>query len=184
MHDRHDVPLEPLTESPALEELLEERDHILITARLNAETQLLRATEPRADTKAGNFLSLASGLLVAGLALLGTGRLHGPGAVCGWTAVGLVGAVVLLLSAALRPNLGATDFGFVRWARTRSDREVLDALAAGAAGSGDCTEQARQLRWLSRSLYVKFARIRLAQSLLVAAFILAAAVAALTVWTR
>jgi hypothetical protein len=183
MHDRHDELLEPLAASPALEELLEERDHILIGVRLNAETQLVRASEPRADTKAGNFLSLTSGLLVAGLALLGAGRLHGPGAVCGWTAVGLVGAVVLLLSAALRPNLGG-DFGFVRWSRARSDREVLDALAAGADSTGDCTEQARQLRWLSRSLYVKFARIRLAQTLLVAAFAPAAAAAALTVWTR
>jgi hypothetical protein len=183
MHDRPDDHLAPITAPPTMDELQQQRDHILISARLTAETQQLRATEPRADTKAGQLQQLCSGLLLAGLALLSTGKLPGPAAACGATAAGLLIIAVVLLSAATRPHLGG-NFGFVRWARTGTDRDVLDALAATSGTDDGQLEQARQLRWLSRSLYAKFARIRLAQTLLVAAFALAAAAAALTAWTR
>ena len=186
MPDRHDDLLEPIAASPALDALLDERDTILISTRLTSvrldtETQLVRAAEPRTDAKASSYLTLASGLLLAGLTLLGSGRLPEPAAAAGWTAAALDGAAVLLLTAAQRPNLRG-DFGFVRWARTRRVEDLLDAVAA--APSIDSTEQARQLHWLSRSLYRKFLRVRQAQTLLVAALSVAAAAAALSVWAR
>lgn len=180
-HERIDT----IPASPQLDALLDERDSILIGVRLDAELAAVRAAEPRADTKAGNLQSLCSGLLLAGLALLSAGRLPGPAVVAGWVAAMLLGVAVALLSAAVRPNL-AGNFGFVRWARLGGDQELLDAVAGETStDGGDCTaRQARQLRWLSRSLYGKFARIRAAQSLLVTALAVAALAAALTATGR
>ncbi|WP_433732552.1 Pycsar system effector family protein (plasmid) [Actinoplanes sp. CA-051413] len=185
MPDQRTDLIEPIPASPQLDALFDERDSILAGARLDAELHSVRAAEPRADTKAGNLQSLCSGLLLAGLALLSTGRLPGPAGAAGWVAAVLLGVAVALLTAAARPNLGG-DFGFVRWARTASDQDLLDAVAnePAADSSGELTRQAHQLRWLSRSLYGKFARIRTAQSLLVTALVLAALAAALTALGR
>lgn len=184
MPDQQTDLIETIPASPQLDALLDERDNILAGARLQAETAAVRAAEPRADTKAGNLQSLCSGLLLAGLALLSSGKLTGPAAAAGWAAAALLGVAVALLSAAARPNLGG-DFGFVRWARTASDQDLLDTVADElAVDSGGLTRHARQLRWLSRSLYGKFARIRTAQSLLVSALVLAAVAAALTALGR
>lgn len=182
---RRDELIDTIPASLQLDALLDERDSILAGARLQAEITAVRAAEPRAETKAGNLQSLCSGLLLAGLALLSAGRLPGPAAAAGWVAAVLLGAAVALLSAAARPNLGG-DFGFVRWARTVSDQDLLDAVADApdADSSDDHARQARQLRWLSRSLYGKFARIRAAQSLLVTALAVAALAAALTATGR
>lgn len=181
MHDSQNDLIEGIPASPQLDALLDERDHILLGARLNAELAAVRAAEPRADTKAGNLQSLCSGLLLAGLALLSTGRLPGPAAAAGWAAAALLGLAVALLSAASRPNLGA-NFGFVRWARTPGEQELLDAVAAES--DTDCAARAGQLLWLSRSLHGKFTRIRTAQSLLVTALAVAAVAAALTALGR
>ena len=170
--------------APPLQAPLDDRDDTLLSVRLEAETASVRTAEPRADTKAGNLQSLCSGLLLAGLALLSSGKLPGPAAAAGWFAAALLGIAVALLTAAARPNLGG-DFGFVRWARTASDQDLLDTVADElAVDSGGLTRHARQLRWLSRSLYGKFARIRTAQSLLVSALVLAAVAAALTALGR
>ena len=177
---------ETIPATPRLDVLLDERDHILAGARLQAENAAVRAAEPRADTKAGNLQSLCSGLLLAGLALLSSGKLTGPAAAAGWAAAVLLGLAVALLTAAARPNLGG-GFGFVRWARMTDEQDLLDTVAEELAvdnGDGGLARQARQLRWLSRSLYSKFARIRTAQSLLVAALAVAAAAAALTAMGR
>jgi len=185
MHDQQHDPIATIPASPQLDALLDERDRILIDARLDAELAAVRAAEPRADTKAGNLQSLCSGLLLAGLALLSSGKLSGPAAAVGWPAAGLLGVAVVLSSAATRPNLGG-NFGFVRWARISSDQDLIAAVAGepDADSIGGCTRRARQLRWLSRSLYGKFARIRTAQSLLVAALAVAALAAALTAMAR
>jgi hypothetical protein len=193
MHDpaRHNENSPPsretfaLNPSPALNQLVDESDSILLGVRLDTETATVRAIESRVDAKAGAFLSLASGLLLAGLALLAAGRLHGPAAVAGWTAAATVGAAVLLLTTALRPNLTG-NFGFVRWAGTRTGQDLLDALAAeqDATSEQTCAERAGQLRWLSRSVHTKFSRIRTAQTLLVAGLATAAAAAALTALGR
>ncbi|RZU46547.1 hypothetical protein EV385_6621 [Krasilnikovia cinnamomea] len=176
---------QPLVASPAVDELLDERDTILIGGRLHTETSTVRAIETRVDTKAGNFLNLASGLLIAGLALLGGGKLPGPAAAVGWAAAAAVGVAVLLLTAALRPNLGG-DFGFVRWAATTGGQDLLDDLAQEPDGTGSAalTEQARQLRWLSQSLHTKFVRIRRAQTLLVVGLTAAATAALVSTWAR
>jgi len=185
MHDQQASTVDPIPGSPQLEQSRAERDNILISVRLDSEMQAVRSAEPRVDTKAGNLQSLCSGLLLAGLALLGSGKLSGQAAVPGWTAAGLLGTAVLLLSAATRPNLGG-NFGFVRWARLSSDQDLIAAIAdePDADSIGDCTQRARHLRWLSRSLYGKFSRIRTAQSLLVAALAAAAIAAGLTAMGR
>jgi hypothetical protein len=185
MPDQQTDLIETIPASPELDALLDERDSILIAARLDAELAAVRAAEPRADTKAGQLQQLCSGLLLAGLALLSSGKLSGPAAAFGWAGAALLGAAVVLLTAAVRPNL-AGNFGFVRWARLRGDQELLDSVAGEtSAEGGDCTaRQARQLRWLSRSLYGKFSRIRAAQTLLVAALAVAALAAAITATGR
>src|SRR5689334_1938046 len=154
MPDQKTHLIEAIPASPPVDVLLDERDHILISVQLQAETAAVRATEPRADTKAGNLQSLCSGLLLAGLALLSTGRLPGPAAAAGWTAAALLGLAVALLTAAARPNLGG-NFGFVRWARTTSDQALLDAITdqPDPDSDADHARQAHQLRWLSQSLY-------------------------------
>lgn len=174
-----------LNPSPALDRLVDESDTILLGVRLDTETATVRAIESRVDAKAGAFLSLASGLLLAGLALLAAGRLHGPAAIAGWAAAATVGAAVLLLTAALRPNL-AHPSGFVRWSATRTGKDLLDVLAAEQDETSEqaCADRAGQLRWLSRSVHTKFSRIRTAQTLLVAGLAIAAAAAALTALGR
>jgi hypothetical protein len=184
MHDPTKQLAEAIPASPQIDKLLAERDDILLGVRLDAETQAVRGAEPRVDTKAGNLLSLCSGLLVAGLALLGAGKLHGTAAVAGWAAAALLGAAVVLLSIALRPNLGG-NFGFVRWARLASDEQLLAIVADDPDCLGnDHLRQARQLRWLSQSLLAKFSRVRAAQTLLVFALAVAGLAAALAALGR
>ena len=170
-----------LCADPVMDALLDERDHILLADRLAGETAAVRSIEARVDTKANSLLTLCSGLLVAGLALLSSGKLPGPAAGAGWAGAAVIGAAVVLLTMALRPNLGG-DFGFVRWARTTGGQDVLDVLAA-EPDHGQAAKAA-QLVWLSQSLYRKFARIRTAQTLLVTALALAATAAALTALAR
>jgi hypothetical protein len=182
MHDSQAGAVEAIPASPQLQQLLDESDDILLTVRLDTELQALRAAEPRVDTKAGNLQQLGSGLLIAGLALLGSGKLPGPAAAAGWAAAALLGGAVTLASLAIRPNLRGR-FGFVRWAAATSDQQLLDELAAEPA-SGDCVRQAGQLRWLSQSLRRKFTRVRTAQTLLMTALAVAALAAALAATGR
>jgi len=183
MHDPQNNVI-AINPAPPLQAQLDDHDSVLIS-RLDAEIAAVRAAEPRTDTKAGGLQQLCSGLLLAGLALLSSGKLHGPAAAAGWTAAGLLLAAVVLLSIAGRPNLGG-NFGFVRWARMRDDQDLLDAISAETDTdiTADCLRRAGQVRWLSRSVHSKFARIRTAQSLLVAALMVAAAAAALTALGR
>jgi hypothetical protein len=141
-------------------------DEVLLAARLEDELRVLRLAEPRADAKANSLLSLASALLVAALAVVGSGKLPGLATAAAATGAGLLAAAVLLLTLALRPTLGG-NFGFPRWARTVSNAEVLDALAgAPAPGSrAALIEQARQLRLLSIPLHRKFGRMATAHTL-------------------
>ncbi|SNY72931.1 Pycsar system effector family protein [Paractinoplanes atraurantiacus] len=162
-----DIPLDERSESP-------------LEARLDVETQTVRSIEPRADAKAGTLLALCSALLVAGLALMATGRLHGAAAVGGWAAIALIGAAVLALTAALRPQL-AGNFGFPRWARTQPEQILTELAAADRRGPA---EKARQLHLLSRGLHTRFVRIQVAQTLLVAALAAAAAAALVSAWAR
>jgi ADP-ribose pyrophosphatase YjhB (NUDIX family) len=141
----------------------------------------VRAIEPRADAKAGQLLSLTSGLLVAGTAALFSGKLTAAAAAGAGLAELLLLTAAILLTAAMRPALGG-DFGFPRWAKTADAGEILTALAATRADSA--TGRARQLRWLSRSLHRKFRRIRIAQTLVVAALAVAALAAIATVAGR
>lgn len=182
MHDPLGRTVEAIPASPQMQQLLDESDDVLLAARLDTENQAVRAAEPRADTKAGNLLALCSGLLIAGLALLGSGKLPGPAAAAGWAAAGLLGAAVVLLSLAIRPNLDG-GFGFMRWAELSSGQQLLDALA-GEPADGDRIRQARQVIWLSRSVRGKFCRVRAAQTLLMSALAVTALTAALAALGR
>ena len=181
MHTAPDQRIAPLPQSADLDGLVDETDAVVLTLRLDAETATLRMLEPRVDTTAGTLLSLSSGLLVAALALLGTGKLPAAAAVAVGIAALLLGAAVVALTAALRPNVGGS-FGFVRWARIGSDSQLVAELAAAPVvdSLAGCTERARQLRWLSASLLAKFSRLRAAQSLLIAALAVGAVAAVLS----
>jgi hypothetical protein len=162
-------------------ELLDEGDGILVSVRLDDELRTIRSIEPRADAKAGNLLNLASGLFVAGIALVGTGKLPLIALVVAAGALGLLGAAVVLLSRLHRAELGG-NFGFPRWALAVSDDEILRALAAGPTvdSADEHAEQARQLRWLSGALDRKFRRLNTAQTLIVAALAVGAVAALLS----
>jgi hypothetical protein len=164
-----------------VDDLTDDTDTVALTLRLDAETATLRALEPRADAKATSLLSLSSGLLVAALTLLGTGKLPLAAAVGVGSAAILLGGTVALLTAALRPAVGG-NFGFARWAKTGSDQQLLAELAAAPMldSLAGCTERVRQLRWLSNSLWIKFARIRTAQALLLSALVVGAVAAVLS----
>ena len=181
MHTAPDQRIAPLPSSLDLDDLVDEADAVVLTLRLDAETATLRMLEPRVDAKAGTLLSLSSGLLVAALALLGTGKLPTAAAVTVGAAGMLLGAAVVALTAALRPNVDG-GFGFVRWARIGSDTQLVAELVAAPVVNSlaGCTERAGQLRWLSASLLAKFARLRAAQSLLVAALAVGAVAAVLS----
>lgn len=181
MHDSTLKPAEAIPASAQMEHLLAECDGILLDTQLDAETKAVRAGEPRVDEKAGNLLQLCSGLLLAGLALLAAGKLPGLAAVAGWSAAGLLGGAVVLLSSAIRPNLNG-DFGFVRWARLATDEELIAALISDDACSR--RGRVRRLRWLSRAQRTKFRRVRTAHTLLVAAVAVAAIAAGLTALGR
>lgn len=137
-----------------------------VSVGLDQEMTALRQIEPRADAKAAALLSLASALLVAALAVFGSGKLPAAAATAAAVGVGLLGLAVLLLTVALRPRLGG-DFGFPRWARAATNSEVLHVLATGPAVDSHAAqlEQARRLRLLSAALHAKFARMRTAQTL-------------------
>jgi hypothetical protein len=148
------------------DELTFDQVDLRVSVGLDQEMAAVRQIEPRADAKAGALLSLSSALLVAALAVFGSGKLPAAAAAAAATGAGLLGLAVLLLTVALRPRLGG-DFGFPRWARAATDSEVLHVLATGPAVDSHAAqlEQARRLRVLSVGLYAKFARMRTAQTL-------------------
>ena len=184
MPDPTAVATAPIAASPELDKLLQQADEVL-AVRLTAEIDTVRAMEPRADTKADSLLRLCLGLLAAGLALLGSGKLPGPAAVAGWVAAALLGIAVVLLTTALRPDLGAAGFGFVHWARLSRPEEVAAAVAEQATdGDTGYARQAQELTWRSRSVLAKFTRIRTAQTLLVTALAVAVTAAALSALGR
>lgn len=182
MHDtQHATTLASPETGPAADAVARLR----ITALLDSELATVRAMEPRSDTKAGTLTGLAMGLFIAGLTLLAPNKLPLAATTVGCVAEALVGAAVLLLTGALRPNMGAL-FGFVRWARTGSRQEIVAAIAAAPPADSDDAhdEKAGQLHWLSRSLLTKFQRLRTAQTLIVAALAAAAIAAALSAMGR
>jgi hypothetical protein len=151
--------------------------------RLDAETATVRGELLRVDAKANSLLAIAGVLLAGGLTVLGSGKLPAPAAVIGWVAVTVVGAAVVLLAAAIRPNLGG-DFGFVCWARMSGGRQVLDDLIGERSTVNPLERMAGDLHWLSRALHGKYVAIRRSVTLLVAGLGIGAAAAAVSMWAR
>ncbi len=120
----------------------------------------VRAELGRVDGKAFGLLALAGTALSAGLAVVGTGQLHGPARAAGTVAGALVLASVAALADAIRPRLGGR-YGFMAWARAQSLDEVLSHFAAGGI-----ERQAHELRALSRSVRGKYRRIQAGLGLL------------------
>lgn len=165
----------------AMDSTLGHRDRPAIRARLEGELATVRAELVRADAKASTLLGLAGVLLGGGLAVLTGAGLPGPAAVAAWSgAAVLLLAAVVLLASAVRPNLSG-HFGFVRWAASAHPVDVVAELSDAA---GPLVEHAGQLRWLSRALHAKYARVRHAVHLLLCGLAGAAVAAALTAWTR
>ena len=156
-----------------------------VQRRLDAELTTVRAEQVRVDAKTSTLLSLAGVLLGGGLAVLGSAGRTMPvaAAVLAWTAAAAVGAAVVALAVAVRPNLRG-HFGFVRWCRTRDAQQLLDELTGEAAAADPLTTAAGQLRWLSCALVAKYTAVRRAVTLLVAGLGGAAIAAAATMWTR
>jgi len=152
--------------------------------RLEAELASVRTELARVDAKTSTLLGLAGVLLGGGLAALGGAGRQLPltAAVPAWLAAVAVGAAVVLLAVAVKPNLRGS-FGFVRWCRTTDAQQLLDDLADDGAGD-PLAGAAGQLRWLSCALVAKYTAVRRAVTLLLVGLGGGALAAALTMWTN
>ncbi|WDZ87174.1 Pycsar system effector family protein [Micromonospora cathayae] len=139
--------------------------------RMDQALTHIRTELGRVDGKAFGLLGLASAGLTAGLAVVGTGRLTGPAAATGWTAVVLLVAGVVALGDAVRPRL-AGRYGFMEWAD--SEPGTLPDLVA------DDTHRDTELRGQARGARTKYRRIQLGMVFLASA-LLAAIVTAILV---
>lgn len=139
--------------------------------RMDQALTHLRTELGRVDAKAFGLLSLASAALTGGLAVAATGRLTGPAAVTGWTAITLLVAGVVALGDAVRPRLGGR-YGFMQWAD--SEPGTLPDLLA------DDTHRDAEARGQARAARTKYRRIQLGMALLAAA-LLAALVTAILI---
>ncbi|MFY1589017.1 Pycsar system effector family protein [Micromonospora sp. WMMD734] len=120
----------------------------------------VRAELARVDGKGFALLALAGTALSAGLAVVGTGQLHGPARTAAVVAGLLILASVAALADAIRPRLTGR-YGFMAWAAAGTLDEVLAHFAAGGT-----ERQAHELRALSRSVRGKYRRIQLGLALL------------------
>lgn len=148
-------------------------DDVLLSVRLDDAIAQVRAELPRAEAQATSTLKLCSGLTVAGLALLTTGRLHGAAAGWGWTAIALLGTAILSCLATLRPRLGSRGgarFGFLRWAGRTGEQVVDELLRAPATDSAEENlAKAHTVAWLAAAARRKFRAVQTAQALLLLA---------------
>ena len=158
--------------------------HWRLQQRLDDELTTVRAELARVDAKTSTLLGLAGVLLGGGLAVLGSAshRLPVAAAVPAWTAAAAVGAAVVLLAVAVRPNLRG-NFGFVRWCRSANAQALLAELTAETAAD-PLAGRAGQLRWLSVALLTKYTAVRRAVTLLVAGLGGGVVAAAAAMWIR
>jgi Family of unknown function (DUF5706) len=132
----------------------------------------VQAQISRADTKASILTGLALAALTGGTALATKTHPHGAALVAAVLTAALIGAALVLLGLAIRPDLRG-NHGFVRWAATTSDTDLYSELAHDYP-SDQQAEQLSTLALLSRSAYRKYTRIRRAVDLLGAALAAAA----------
>lgn len=133
----------------------------------------------RADTKASILTGLSLAALTGGAAIASKTHLYGFALAAAVLGVGLIGAALVLLGLAVRPNLGG-NFGFVRWAAP-PDAETLHQQLQDRPCVDDEQKQSAQHLWLlARSARRKYERIRRAVDLLGAALVCAAVTALFT----
>lgn len=148
--------------------------HTRLHALLRDELGKARAELLRVDTKANTLLALAGVLLGGGLAALaGADHLSVAVTVTAWTGAVLLGGAVILLGAAVRPDLRGSH-GFVRWAH----RDAPDLLT-DLDGRDPLHTGAQELHAFSRLLLHKYTLIRRSVTLIVAGLVVAAVAAAL-----
>ncbi|MBL7259166.1 Pycsar system effector family protein [Paractinoplanes lichenicola] len=135
----------------------------------------------RADTKASILTGLSLAALTGGAALAGKAHLHGFAVAGAVLTAALIGAALVLLGWAIRPDLRG-NHGFVRWAATPDAKALKYQLEISNRGSvaDEQLDCARQLWSLARTAQAKYARIRRAVDLLGAALGFAALTAILT----
>jgi len=138
----------------------------------------VQAQMGRVDTKASMLLAGSLTALSIGVALVAKTRLPVPVTVGAVVVLALVGATVVLLITAVRPDLRG-NHGFVRWATAPTAKALLADLADIDRDSA--AHQAHRLLSLSRSVDRKYFLVRLAVDLLRAALAVAALTAALLV---
>ena len=124
----------------------------------------------RADTKASILTGLSLAALTGGAALASKAHLHGVAVAGAVLTACLIGAALILLGWAIRPDLRG-NHGFVRWAATPDAKALKFQLETANRGSvaDEQLDCARQLWTLAQSAQLKYRRIRLAVDLLGAA---------------
>jgi hypothetical protein len=128
----------------------------------------MRGELARVDSKAATLLTVAGVALSVGLAVLGRSHLAVVAAATGWLAVALLGAGVVLLALAIRPNLGG-DHGLGRYAKAANGDQLLADLARERRTyHRPLADLAEQLCWTARAARAKYLRVRHAVTLLLA----------------
>ena len=122
----------------------------------------------RVDAKAATLLTVAGVALTVGLAVLGRKELPAAAAVTGWLAVALLGAGVVLLALAIRPNLSGNQ-GLVHYAAEADGEQLLAELARERrTNRRPLSDLADELVWTARAARGKYLRVRHAVTLLLA----------------
>jgi hypothetical protein len=144
--------------------------------------QTVRGELARIDAKAATLLAAAGFVLSLGLPALARADLPGLAVAAGWLAATAIGAAVLVLALAIRPNLHG-DHGFVHYARSSGAaiRDEFNRLHRGANDAITAHERRKSeaLAALSRAAFGKYRRVRAGVDLLLTGLALTALAAVL-----
>jgi len=138
-----------------------------VAAKMESEVAAARAELVRVDGKAATLLALAGAALTIGLAVLGRAGLPVAAAAAGWLAVALLGAGVVLLAMAIKPNLTG-DHGIMRYAAATGPDELLADFAATQVSRTPLFDLADTLAWNARAARRKYTRVGHAVTLMLA----------------
>jgi hypothetical protein len=139
----------------------------------------VQAQVARADTKASILTGLSLAALSGGTAVATHIRMHGVAVAAAVLTAALIGAALVLLGWAIRPDLNG-DHGFVRWAAAKDETELYEELTASPYLLDRRFERLTYIALLSRSAHRKYRRIRRAVDLLGVALAAAGITALLT----
>jgi hypothetical protein len=134
-------------------------------SKLEKATAEVRAELARVDSKSAGLASLSTLVLTVGTAGVVTLPLSVPAKALGWFGVALVAVSVGILVLAMRPVLGSPTAGPLAWG-FHDLSEVMDRMSPDGDDRIESSREGTQLIILSKMVYRKWSRVRLAADLL------------------